>query len=31
MDTSEADWRFFLSEWTDYKSATGINDKDLLD
>ena len=31
METSEADWRFFRSEWTDYKSATHIADQALLD
>ena len=31
MDTSEADWRFFLSEWKDYKRVTGITGQDILD
>ena len=31
METSEADWRYFRSEWTDYKSATHIADQALLD
>ena len=26
MEMSEADWRYFQSEWTDYKSATNIGD-----
>ena len=31
MDTSEADWRFFLSEWKDYKRVTGITGQAILD
>ena len=31
MEMTEHDWRFFLSEWQDYKRATGIAEQDLLD
>ena len=31
QDMSEHDWRFFVSEWEDYKRATGITDQALLD
>ena len=31
MDTSEADWRFFISEWVDYKRVTGITGQSILD
>ena len=31
MDTSEADWRFFMSEWEDYKRVTGITGQSILD
>ena len=30
MEMSEHDWRFFESEWADYKSATGIKGSNLL-
>ena len=30
MEMSEHDWRFFESEWADYKSATGITGSNLL-
>ena len=28
---SEHDWRFFLSEWEDYKRATGVSGQHMLD
>ena len=31
MDTTEADWRFFISEWDDYKRVTGITGQSILD
>ena len=31
LDMSEHDWRFFLSEWDDYKRATGISGQNMLD
>ena len=31
MDTPEADWRFFLSEWEDYKRVTAISGQSVLD
>ena len=31
MEMSEHDWRFFLSEWADYKRATGISGQNMLD
>ena len=31
MDTPEADWRFYLSEWKDYKRVTGIVGQSVLD
>ena len=31
MEMTEHDWRFFLSEWQDYKRATGVADQHLLD
>ena len=31
LETSEADWSFFLSEWKSYKSATGIDGSSLLE
>ena len=31
MDTPENDWRFFLSEWEDYKRVTGITGQSVLD
>ena len=31
MEMSEHDWRFFLSEWKDYKRATGISGQNMLD
>ena len=31
MEMSEHDWRFFLSEWEDYKRATGISGQNMLD
>ena len=30
-EMSEHDWRFFLSEWEDYKRATGVTDQHMLD
>ena len=30
-EMSEHDWRFFLSEWDDYKRATGISGQNMLD
>ena len=30
-EMTEHDWRFFLSEWVDYKRATGISGQHLLD
>ena len=30
-EMSEHDWRFFLSEWEDYKRATGVKDQHMLD
>ena len=27
---SEHDWRFFLSEWEDYKRATGVTDQHIF-
>ena len=29
-EMSEHDWRFFLSEWQDYKRATGISGQNML-
>lgn len=31
LEMTEHDWRFFLSEWQDYKRATGISGQHLLD
>ena len=31
QDMSEHDWRFYLSEWEDYKRAVGVTGQDLLD
>ena len=31
LEMSEHDWRFFLSEWDDYKRATGVVDQHMLD
>ena len=30
-EMSEHDWRFFLSEWEDYKRATGVAGQNMLD
>lgn len=30
-EMSEHDWRFFLSEWEDYKRATGVENQHMLD
>ena len=30
-EMSEHDWRIFLSEWEDYKRATGVTDQHMLD
>jgi hypothetical protein len=30
-EMSEHDWRFFLSEWEDYKRATGVTGQHMLD
>ena len=30
-DTEEAYWRFFLSEWEEYKRVTGVKDRTQLD
>ena len=30
-EMSEHDWRFFLSEWEDYKRATGVSGQHMLD
>ena len=31
LEMSEHDWRFFLSEWADYKRATGVSGQNMLD
>ena len=31
QDMTEHDWRYYVSEWEDYKRATGINGQDVLD